>query len=160
MIELNLFIHVFYLNRDVLNLLKTSPAPKAAPAMAAAAPPSPVPTPTTAPPPPGSRPNVPPLSVPGKPGAPVRTPHTISRTHLHTEELILRSLTTTHLPAFWLESKPWWGGRKVILGVEQKTPGSFSVIFKKNTSAAKLSFQIVLHVATEMRRKHSLLTSG
>uniref|UniRef100_A0A671Y178 Dihydrolipoamide acetyltransferase component of pyruvate dehydrogenase complex n=1 Tax=Sparus aurata TaxID=8175 RepID=A0A671Y178_SPAAU len=59
---------------DALNLLKTSPAPKAAPAMAAPAPPSPVPTPTTtpttAPPPPGSRPNVPPLSVPGKPGAP------------------------------------------------------------------------------------------
>ncbi|KAM9352624.1 pyruvate dehydrogenase protein X component, mitochondrial [Symphorus nematophorus] len=53
---------------DALNLLKTSPAPKATPAMAAA--PSPVPTPASAPPPPGSRPNIPPLSVPGKPGAP------------------------------------------------------------------------------------------
>ncbi|XP_027128666.1 pyruvate dehydrogenase protein X component, mitochondrial [Larimichthys crocea] len=38
--------------------------------MAAPAAPSPVPTPVTAPPPPGSRPNIPPLSVPGKPGAP------------------------------------------------------------------------------------------
>ncbi|XP_073328921.1 pyruvate dehydrogenase protein X component, mitochondrial [Pagrus major] len=55
---------------DALNLLKMSPAPKAAPAMAAPAPPSPVPTPATAPPPPGSRPNIPPLSIPGKPGAP------------------------------------------------------------------------------------------
>ncbi|TKS73261.1 Dihydrolipoamide dehydrogenase-binding protein of pyruvate dehydrogenase complex [Collichthys lucidus] len=55
---------------DALNLLKMSPAPKATPAMAAPAAPSPVPTPVTAPPPPGSRPNIPPLSVPGKPGAP------------------------------------------------------------------------------------------
>ncbi|XP_042352848.1 pyruvate dehydrogenase protein X component, mitochondrial [Plectropomus leopardus] len=55
---------------DALNLLKMSPAPKAAPAMAAPAAPSPVPTPLAAPPPPGSRPNIPPLSVPGKPGAP------------------------------------------------------------------------------------------
>ncbi|KAI4825685.1 hypothetical protein KUCAC02_021357 [Chaenocephalus aceratus] len=52
---------------DVLNLLKISPAAKAAPAPAA---PSPAPTPAAAPPPPGSRPNIPPLSVPGKPGAP------------------------------------------------------------------------------------------
>ncbi|XP_029290491.1 pyruvate dehydrogenase protein X component, mitochondrial [Cottoperca gobio] len=52
---------------DALNLLKTSPAPKATPAMAA---PSPVPAPAAVPPPPGSRPNIPPLSVPGKPGAP------------------------------------------------------------------------------------------
>lgn len=55
---------------DALNLLKISPAPKATPAMAAPAAPSPVPTPKAAPPPPGSRPNIPPLSVPGKPGAP------------------------------------------------------------------------------------------
>ncbi|KAM4552929.1 pyruvate dehydrogenase protein X component, mitochondrial [Fundulus diaphanus] len=59
---------------DALNLLKKSPAPKAAPAaMTAAAPipaPSPVPTPAAPPPPPGSRPNIPPLSVPGKPGGP------------------------------------------------------------------------------------------
>uniref|UniRef100_A0A8D3C792 Dihydrolipoamide acetyltransferase component of pyruvate dehydrogenase complex n=1 Tax=Scophthalmus maximus TaxID=52904 RepID=A0A8D3C792_SCOMX len=55
---------------DALNLLKTSPAPKATPAMAAPAAPSPVPTPAATPPPPGSRPNIPPLSVPGKPGAP------------------------------------------------------------------------------------------
>ncbi|KAM3869750.1 pyruvate dehydrogenase protein X component, mitochondrial [Diretmus argenteus] len=55
---------------DVLNLLKKSPAPKPAPAMAAPAAPSPVPTPAAVPPPPGSRPNIPPLSVPGKPGAP------------------------------------------------------------------------------------------
>uniref|UniRef100_UPI003AAF82E1 pyruvate dehydrogenase protein X component, mitochondrial n=1 Tax=Centroberyx gerrardi TaxID=166262 RepID=UPI003AAF82E1 len=55
---------------DALNLMKISPAPKAAPAMAAPAAPSPVPTPAAVPPPPGSRPNIPPLSVPGKPGAP------------------------------------------------------------------------------------------
>ncbi|CAB1420186.1 unnamed protein product [Pleuronectes platessa] len=58
---------------DAMNLLKTSPVPKAAPAMAApAAPaaPSPAPIPVATPPPPGSRPNIPPLSVPGKPGAP------------------------------------------------------------------------------------------
>ncbi|KAK5867644.1 hypothetical protein PBY51_012114 [Eleginops maclovinus] len=59
---------------DALNLLKTSPtakaAPAPAPAPAAPADPSPVPTPAAAPPPPGSRPNIPPLSVPGKPGAP------------------------------------------------------------------------------------------
>lgn len=62
---------------DALNLLKGSPVPKAAPAMAAPdapAAPSPVATPAAAPapapPPPGSRPNIPPLSVPGKPGAP------------------------------------------------------------------------------------------
>ncbi|XP_040895012.1 pyruvate dehydrogenase protein X component, mitochondrial [Toxotes jaculatrix] len=55
---------------DALNLLKTSPAPKAAPVMAAPAAPSPVPTPVATPPPPGSRPNIPPLSIPGKPGAP------------------------------------------------------------------------------------------
>ncbi|XP_059191803.1 pyruvate dehydrogenase protein X component, mitochondrial [Centropristis striata] len=55
---------------DALNLLKMSPAPKAAPAMAAPPAPSPVPTPAAAPPPPGSRPNIPPLSIPGKPGAP------------------------------------------------------------------------------------------
>ncbi|XP_010790667.1 pyruvate dehydrogenase protein X component, mitochondrial, partial [Notothenia coriiceps] len=53
--------------RDALNLLKISPAAKAAPAPAA---PSPAHTPAAAPPPPGSRPNIPPLSVPGKPGAP------------------------------------------------------------------------------------------
>uniref|UniRef100_A0A3Q2QHQ3 Dihydrolipoamide acetyltransferase component of pyruvate dehydrogenase complex n=1 Tax=Fundulus heteroclitus TaxID=8078 RepID=A0A3Q2QHQ3_FUNHE len=59
---------------DALNLLKKSPAPKAAPAaMSAASPipvPSPVPTPAAPPPPPGSRPNIPPLSVAGKPGGP------------------------------------------------------------------------------------------
>ncbi|KAM7396498.1 hypothetical protein PAMP_019533 [Pampus punctatissimus] len=55
---------------DVLNLLKISPVPKATPVIAALATPSPVPTPTAMPPPPGSRPNIPPLSVPGKPGAP------------------------------------------------------------------------------------------
>ncbi|XP_044049753.1 pyruvate dehydrogenase protein X component, mitochondrial [Siniperca chuatsi] len=55
---------------DALNLLKMSPAPKATPVMAAPAAPSPVPTPAATPPPTGSRPNIPPLSVPGKPGAP------------------------------------------------------------------------------------------
>ncbi|XP_056244076.1 pyruvate dehydrogenase protein X component, mitochondrial [Seriola aureovittata] len=55
---------------DALNLLKTSPALKATPAMAAPPAPSPVPTLAATPPPPGSRPNIPPLSVPGKPGAP------------------------------------------------------------------------------------------
>uniref|UniRef100_A0A672FPW3 Dihydrolipoamide acetyltransferase component of pyruvate dehydrogenase complex n=1 Tax=Salarias fasciatus TaxID=181472 RepID=A0A672FPW3_SALFA len=55
---------------DALNLLKTSPAPAAAPAPVAPAAPSPAPTLAAAPPPPGSRPNIPPLSVPGKPGAP------------------------------------------------------------------------------------------
>lgn len=62
---------VFFVNRDALNLLKTSPVPKAAPAVEAPAAPLPVPTPAAAPAPPGSRPNIPPLSVPGKPGAPV-----------------------------------------------------------------------------------------
>nr|XP_020470880.1 pyruvate dehydrogenase protein X component, mitochondrial isoform X2 [Monopterus albus] len=52
---------------DALRLLKTSPAPKAIPAMAAPAAPSPAPTLAATPPPPGGRPNVPPLSVPGKP---------------------------------------------------------------------------------------------
>ena len=60
--------------RDVMNLLKTSPAPEAAPAMAAPAAPSPAPIPVASPPPPGSRPNIPPLSVPGNPGAPVSIP--------------------------------------------------------------------------------------
>ncbi|CAJ1057426.1 pyruvate dehydrogenase protein X component%2C mitochondrial [Xyrichtys novacula] len=55
---------------DVLNLLKTSPPTKTATVTAASPPPSPVPTPAAPPPPPGSRPNIPPLSVPGKPGAP------------------------------------------------------------------------------------------
>ncbi|XP_070763680.1 pyruvate dehydrogenase protein X component, mitochondrial [Enoplosus armatus] len=55
---------------DALNLLKTSPAAKAIPAMVAPAATRPVSTPAATPPPPGSRPNIPPLSVPGKPGAP------------------------------------------------------------------------------------------
>ncbi|KAK2842070.1 hypothetical protein Q5P01_012270 [Channa striata] len=55
---------------DALNLLKTAPAPKASQSMDAPTAPSPVPTPTVTPPPPGIRPNTPPLSVPGKPGAP------------------------------------------------------------------------------------------
>ncbi|XP_056137896.1 pyruvate dehydrogenase protein X component, mitochondrial [Lampris incognitus] len=55
---------------DALNLLKKSPVQPAAPVLATPAAPSPVPTTTAAPPPPGSRPNIPPLSVPGKPGAP------------------------------------------------------------------------------------------
>ncbi|XP_068579843.1 pyruvate dehydrogenase protein X component, mitochondrial [Cebidichthys violaceus] len=55
---------------DALNLLKTSPVPKATPAMAAPAAPSPVPTLAATRLPAGSRPNIPPLSVPGKPGAP------------------------------------------------------------------------------------------
>uniref|UniRef100_A0A3P8WAA1 Dihydrolipoamide acetyltransferase component of pyruvate dehydrogenase complex n=1 Tax=Cynoglossus semilaevis TaxID=244447 RepID=A0A3P8WAA1_CYNSE len=53
---------------DALNLLKTSPAPKAQPAAAAPPAPRPVSTPAATPSPPGTRPNVPPLSVPGKPG--------------------------------------------------------------------------------------------
>ncbi|KAM9375805.1 pyruvate dehydrogenase protein X component, mitochondrial [Pholidichthys leucotaenia] len=56
---------------DALNLLKTAPAPKATPATVSPPAPSPVSTPATpSPPPPGTRPNIPPLSVPGKPGAP------------------------------------------------------------------------------------------
>ncbi|XP_053742620.1 pyruvate dehydrogenase protein X component, mitochondrial [Synchiropus splendidus] len=56
---------------DALNLLKTSPVPKAAPAaVAGTTPPTPPTAVVSAPPPPGSRPNIPPLSVPGKPGAP------------------------------------------------------------------------------------------
>ncbi|KAF6735629.1 Pyruvate dehydrogenase protein X component, mitochondrial [Oryzias melastigma] len=59
---------------DALNLLKGSPPTKATPAVATPTVPPPVQsparTPTGPPPPPGSRPNVPPLSVPGKPGAP------------------------------------------------------------------------------------------
>ncbi|XP_058502403.1 pyruvate dehydrogenase protein X component, mitochondrial [Solea solea] len=55
---------------DALNLLKMSPAPKATPAVAAPSAPSPSPSLAATPPPPGSRPNIPPLSVPGKPGAP------------------------------------------------------------------------------------------
>ncbi|XP_061577490.1 pyruvate dehydrogenase protein X component, mitochondrial [Cololabis saira] len=55
---------------DALNLLKMSPARKATPSVVASAAPSPVTTPTAPTPTPGSRPNIPPLSVPGKPGAP------------------------------------------------------------------------------------------
>ncbi|XP_017278459.1 pyruvate dehydrogenase protein X component, mitochondrial isoform X2 [Kryptolebias marmoratus] len=55
---------------DALNLLKTSPASKALPATVTPAGPDPVPTSAAPPPPPSSRPNIPPLSVPGKPGAP------------------------------------------------------------------------------------------
>ncbi|KAM6937483.1 pyruvate dehydrogenase protein X component, mitochondrial [Xenentodon cancila] len=55
---------------DALTLLKMSPAPKAAPSVVAPAAPGPVPTPTAPTPTPGSRPNIPPLSIPGKPGAP------------------------------------------------------------------------------------------
>lgn len=65
---------VFCFNRDALNLLKTSPESKTTPAMESPtipATPSQVPSKVTAPPPSGSRPNIPPLSVPGKPGAPV-----------------------------------------------------------------------------------------
>ncbi|XP_068169004.1 pyruvate dehydrogenase protein X component, mitochondrial [Antennarius striatus] len=53
---------------DALNLLKTSPAAKP---MADQVSPSPVHRPTATPSPaPGGRPNIPPLSIPGKPGAP------------------------------------------------------------------------------------------
>ncbi|XP_074533823.1 pyruvate dehydrogenase protein X component, mitochondrial [Halichoeres trimaculatus] len=55
---------------DALNLLKTAPATKTTPVTASPPPLSPAPTPAAPPPPPGSRPNIPPLSVPGKPGAP------------------------------------------------------------------------------------------
>ncbi|KAL6106994.1 pdhx [Pungitius sinensis] len=55
---------------DALNLLKTSPVTKPTRATVAPAPPRPVPPLASTPPPSGSRPNVPPLSVPGKPGAP------------------------------------------------------------------------------------------
>uniref|UniRef100_A0A8C6SVL5 Dihydrolipoamide acetyltransferase component of pyruvate dehydrogenase complex n=1 Tax=Neogobius melanostomus TaxID=47308 RepID=A0A8C6SVL5_9GOBI len=62
---------------DALNLLKASPdakliSPVVAPPPTAPSPAAPTaaPAPAAAPPPPGSRPNVPPLSVPGKPGAP------------------------------------------------------------------------------------------
>lgn len=65
------FFKFFFSNRDALNLLKKAPVPEAAPTMEIPAAPLPVPTPAAAPPPPGSRPNIPPLSVPGKPGTPV-----------------------------------------------------------------------------------------
>ncbi|XP_027855183.1 pyruvate dehydrogenase protein X component, mitochondrial [Xiphophorus couchianus] len=55
---------------DALNLLKKSPTPRTAPGTITTAAPSPAPTPKVPPPPPGSRPNIPPVSVPGKPGAP------------------------------------------------------------------------------------------
>lgn len=62
---------------DALNLLKASPdakliSPVDAPPPTAPSPAAPIaaPAPAAAPPPPGSRPNVPPQSVPGKPGAP------------------------------------------------------------------------------------------
>uniref|UniRef100_A0A8C5E5G0 Dihydrolipoamide acetyltransferase component of pyruvate dehydrogenase complex n=1 Tax=Gouania willdenowi TaxID=441366 RepID=A0A8C5E5G0_GOUWI len=56
---------------DALNLLKATPAPKAAPTTTITpADPLPVPTAAPTPPPPGVRPNIPPLSIPGKPGAP------------------------------------------------------------------------------------------
>lgn len=87
----HLFIFLFF--RDALNLLKMSPARKATPAMAAPAAPSPVPTPAAAPPPPGSRPNIPPLSVPGKPGVPVSTPHTICLSLRLLTFLVLQSLS-------------------------------------------------------------------
>ncbi|XP_005802327.1 pyruvate dehydrogenase protein X component, mitochondrial [Xiphophorus maculatus] len=55
---------------DALNLLKKSPTPRTAPGTITTAAPSPAPTLKVPPPPPGSRPNIPPVSVPGKPGAP------------------------------------------------------------------------------------------
>ncbi|XP_032402637.1 pyruvate dehydrogenase protein X component, mitochondrial [Xiphophorus hellerii] len=55
---------------DALNLLKKSPTPRTAPGTITTAAPSPAPTPKLPPPPPGSRPNIPPVSIPGKPGAP------------------------------------------------------------------------------------------
>ncbi|KAM4733734.1 pyruvate dehydrogenase protein X component, mitochondrial [Anableps anableps] len=59
---------------DALNLLKKYPAPEIAPGTmtttAAIPAPSPVSTSAAPPPPPGSRPNIPPVSVPGKPGTP------------------------------------------------------------------------------------------
>lgn len=77
----------FYFNRDALNLLKKSPAPKETPVIAAPAAPSPFPVPPS----PGSRPNIPPLSVPGKPGAPVSTPYTISFFNTHISQCLFRS---------------------------------------------------------------------
>ncbi|XP_077372072.1 pyruvate dehydrogenase protein X component, mitochondrial [Festucalex cinctus] len=54
---------------DALNVLKMSGEPKTTP-MAAPPSPGPAPVPASIPPQPGSRPNIPPLSIPGKPGAP------------------------------------------------------------------------------------------
>uniref|UniRef100_A0A3B5N1K5 Pyruvate dehydrogenase complex component X n=1 Tax=Xiphophorus couchianus TaxID=32473 RepID=A0A3B5N1K5_9TELE len=64
------YFHCFLFPRDALNLLKKSPTPRTAPGTITTAAPSPAPTPKVPPPPPGSRPNIPPVSVPGKPGAP------------------------------------------------------------------------------------------
>ncbi|XP_043980662.1 pyruvate dehydrogenase protein X component, mitochondrial [Gambusia affinis] len=55
---------------DALNLLKKSSSPKTAPVTITTAAPRPAPIPGVPPPPPGNRPNIPPVSVPGKPGAP------------------------------------------------------------------------------------------
>lgn len=76
-----------FFSRDALNLLKASPPPKATPVVATATVPTPVQspthTPTGPPPPPGSRPNIPPLSVPGKPGAPVSYLNFIIPKYIH-----------------------------------------------------------------------------
>ncbi|XP_061825949.1 pyruvate dehydrogenase protein X component, mitochondrial [Nerophis lumbriciformis] len=55
---------------DALNLMKMSPEPKKMPILTVPPVPSPAQMPAAVPPPPSSRPNIPPLSVPGKPGAP------------------------------------------------------------------------------------------
>lgn len=87
----------FYLNRDALSLLKMSPTPKATPAMAAPDAPRPLPTLAAAPPPTGSRPNIPPLSVPGKPGAPVSTPLTLSLSVCGSTKTIQDVISQRHL---------------------------------------------------------------
>nr|XP_057931292.1 pyruvate dehydrogenase protein X component, mitochondrial [Doryrhamphus excisus] len=55
---------------DALNLMKMSPGTKTTPIQPAPPVPSPAATSVAGPPPPSGRPNIPPLSVPGKPGAP------------------------------------------------------------------------------------------
>lgn len=101
---------LFFLNRDALNLLKASPAPKAVPSVVASTPPSPISAPAASPLPPGSRPNIPPLSVPGKPGAPVITPHTSSQKYSYMAQFLFRvvlrncQISFSHLGIcrFWL----------------------------------------------------------
>ncbi|XP_051916056.1 pyruvate dehydrogenase protein X component, mitochondrial [Hippocampus zosterae] len=79
---------------DALNVLKLTPKPKTTPIIA---PPSPGPAPVTAaiPPPPGSRPNIPPLSVPGNPGTPgTFTEHPASNVRRVIAQRLTQSKTT------------------------------------------------------------------
>lgn len=139
----DIYLFLFTSNRDALNLLKMSPVPKASPVMAAPAAQSPVPTPAASPPPPGSRPNIPPLSVPGKPGAPVSTHHTTF--HTHTPQWALEEQTVSHRNSTragtWLKilfSIPWWCRWLQLLLRAMDVSPYLSCIFHRNRTIREL----------------------